>query len=302
MIDTEKVYLRFRGRTLGPFTSAKADEMLQRGQITRLHEVSADGSSWTRAEEYYRSFFNRSQAATVVEKESKKEEEKPKEHEEPSGDQWYAYFANQKQGPMSLVVLQQHVLSGSVNRDTLVWRTGLADWQPAVIVLPALFPKNMPPKDEEQQSGGRNARQGELSKELVQSFIRPRNWIMLIASFWIVLTISAILGLGFQFVVALRAPVPGPAAAFLATGFALAILVQGALLYCGILLLNYGQSLTQLKYQRSELNLIKSGNALGRFFAATGVIVLISIVGFLLLGLLVVLLAATGAEGFQSST
>jgi hypothetical protein len=68
------------------------------------------------------------------------------------------------------------------------------------------------------------------------------------------------------------------------------------------LLLNYGQSLTQLKYQRSELNLIKSGNALGRFFAATGVIVLISIVGFLLFGLLVVLLAATGAEGFQSST
>ncbi len=302
MIDTEKVYLRFRGRTLGPFTSAKADEMLQRGQITRLHEVSADGSSWTRAEEYYRSFFNRSQAATVVEKESKKEEEKPKEHEEPNSDQWYAYFANQKQGPMSLVVLQQHVLSGSVNRDTLVWRTGLADWQPAVIVLPALFLKNMPPKDEEQQSGGRNARQGELSKELVQSFIRPRNWIMLIASFWIVLTISAILGLGFQFVVALRAPVPGPTAAFLATGFALAILVQGALLYCGVLLLNYGQSLTQLKYQRSELNLIKSGNALGRFFAATGVIVLISIVGFLLFGLLVVLLAATGAEGFQSST
>jgi hypothetical protein len=300
VIDTEKIYLRFRGRTLGPFTSAKAAEMLQRGQITRLHEVSADGASWTRAEEFYKSFFNRTAGNAVVEKEVKKEET-IKEQDEPSEEQWYAYFANQKQGPMSLVVLQQHVLSGNVNRDTLVWRTGLTDWQPAVIVLPALFPKNMPPKEEVQQGSIRNERQGQLSREVVHSLVRTKPWVMLIASFWIFLTISAILGLGFQFVLTLRAPLPGPTSAFLATGFALAILVQGAILYCGILLLNYGQSLTQLKYQKTEKDLILSGNALSRFFFATGVIVLISVVGFLLMGLLIVLLAATGVQNWPSS-
>jgi hypothetical protein len=300
VIDTEKIYLRFRGRTLGPFTSAKAAEMLQRGQITRLHEVSADGASWTRAEEFYKSFFNRNAGTAVVETEFKKEE-KPREQNEPSEEQWYAYFANQKHGPMNAVVLQQHVLSGNVNRDTLVWRTGLTDWQPAVIALPALFPKSMPPKDEAQQGSGRTDRQVQLSKESVQSLVRSKPWVILIASFWIFLTVSAILGLGFQFVLALRAPIPGPASAFLATGFALAILVQGAVLYCGILLLNYGQTLTQLKYQKSERDLIHSGNALSRFFVATGVIVLISVIGFLLMGLLVVLLAATGVQGLPTS-
>jgi hypothetical protein len=301
VIDTEKIYLRFRGRTLGPFTSAKAADMLQRGQITRLHEVSADGSSWIRAEDFYKSFFNRSAVSLEVNVETKKEDEKPKEQEQASGEQWYAFFANQKQGPMSMVVLQQHVLSGNVNRDTLVWRSGLADWQPAVIVLPALFPKNMPPKDEVQETSRRNVRAAELSGEVVHSFVKSKVWVILIASLWIMSTIGSIVGLGFQFVLVLRSPIPGPASAFLATGFAMAILVQGVILYCGILLLNYGQALTQLRYQKTEADLLLAGNSLSRFFTATGVVVLVSLIGFMLMALLFLLLAATGVEGLSSS-
>lgn len=302
MIDSDKIYLRFRGRTLGPFTSSKATEMLQRGQITRLHEVSADGSSWIKAEEYYKSYFNRTSVAEAAEKEAKKTEEKPKVEEDPVGEQWYAHFANQKQGPMSMVVLQQHILSGSVNRDTLVWRPGMADWQAAVYVLPGLFPKNMPPKEEVAVSGGKEARASELFKEIVQAFVKSKMWVQLIAFFWILSSLGSLVMLGIQFVVALRAPTSGSLAAVMATGLALGMLVQGVVLYCGILLLNYSQSLTQLKYQRTEADLLHVGNTISRFFTATGIVVLVSLVGGLLLILLFVLLAATGMEALSSTT
>lgn len=298
MIDSDKIYLRFRGRTLGPFTSSKAAEMLQRGQITRLHEVSADGSSWIRAEEYYKSFFTRNVVAIEPEKEVSKVEEKPKVQEEPSGEQWYAYFANQKQGPMGVVVLQQHVLSGNINRDTLVWRAGLADWQPAVIALPSFFPKNMSSKEEVVRTG-REVKGSELFPEILQAFVRSKIWVQFISFIWILSTIGSLVMLGIQFVFALRSPIPGPVAAFLATGLALAMLVQGVVLYCGILLLNYSQSLTQLKYQRTEADLLHVGNSISRFFTATGIVALVALVGGLLLLLLFVLLAAAGMEGLS---
>lgn len=301
MVDSDKVYLRFRGRTLGPFASSKAAEMLQRGQITRLHEVSADGSSWIRAEEYYKSFFNRAAATAAPEKELKIVEEKPKVEEEPSGEQWFAYFANQKQGPMSLVVLQQHVLSGNVNRDTLVWRAGLADWQSAVIALPALFPKNMPPKDEVAASSTKPAQGSGLFRETVQAFVKSKAWVQLIAFIWILGSIGATVILGIQFVLTLRSSMPGPVAAFMATGLALAMLVQGVVLYCGILLLNYSQSLTQLRFQRTDADLLHVGNTISRFFTATGIVVLVALVGGLLLLLLFVLLAAAGMEGLSAT-
>lgn len=41
-----RVYIRFKGRVLGPLTKEKAGKMLARGQITRQHEVSTDRISW----------------------------------------------------------------------------------------------------------------------------------------------------------------------------------------------------------------------------------------------------------------
>lgn len=302
MIDSDRIFLRFRGRTLGPFTSSKATEMLQRGQITRLHEVSADGASWIRAEDYYKTHFSRTTATDATDQEPRKEAEKQKAAEEPDGEQWYAHFANQKQGPMSLVVLQQHVLAGSVNRDTLLWRPGLSDWQAAVYLLPNLFPKDRVVKDEVVVRSGKEEKSNQLFLEIVQAFLRSKAWVQLIAFFWILSTLGALVVSGMQFVIALRAPVPGPAAAFLATGFASVMLIQGVILYCGILLLNYSQALTQLKYQRTEADLLHVGNTISRFFVATGVVVLVSVIGGLLLLLLFVLLAATGMEGIPVST
>ncbi|MFM8172410.1 MAG: hypothetical protein ACKN81_02600, partial [Pirellulaceae bacterium] len=51
MVDSNQVYIRFRGRTVGPIVKAKALDMAKRGQLTRSHEISFDGSTWSLAGE-----------------------------------------------------------------------------------------------------------------------------------------------------------------------------------------------------------------------------------------------------------
>src|SRR5689334_12002539 len=45
-------YTRNRGRVLGPFTEEQLRTMVQRGQLSRIHEISADGTNWASAQEY----------------------------------------------------------------------------------------------------------------------------------------------------------------------------------------------------------------------------------------------------------
>src|SRR4051794_12449574 len=42
-------YIRSRGRIFGPFTTVQLESMRERGQFTRIHEVSRDRQTWTGA-------------------------------------------------------------------------------------------------------------------------------------------------------------------------------------------------------------------------------------------------------------
>ena len=48
-MSDEKYYVRFRGRTLGPFDTTRVRDLIKRG-VTRMHELSPDGVSWQPAE------------------------------------------------------------------------------------------------------------------------------------------------------------------------------------------------------------------------------------------------------------
>ena len=47
----EPFYVRFRGRTSGPFPVGELRHMVARGQLSRMHQVSADQANWCRAHE-----------------------------------------------------------------------------------------------------------------------------------------------------------------------------------------------------------------------------------------------------------
>ena len=53
----------------------------------------------------------------------------------------------QQTGPFDLTTVTQMVKNGTINRDTLVWKTGMAAWQPAADVaeLSAIFSQIPPP-------------------------------------------------------------------------------------------------------------------------------------------------------------
>src|SRR3954453_4067022 len=46
------LYIRVRGRVLGPYETEKLQSMVRRGQLSRVHELSTDGVSWVRASNY----------------------------------------------------------------------------------------------------------------------------------------------------------------------------------------------------------------------------------------------------------
>ena len=53
----------------------------------------------------------------------------------------------QQTGPFDLTTVTQMVKNGAINRDTLVWKTGMAAWQPATDVaeLSTIFSQIPPP-------------------------------------------------------------------------------------------------------------------------------------------------------------
>nr|WP_042378317.1 SPFH domain-containing protein [Streptacidiphilus melanogenes] len=65
----------------------------------------------------------------------------------PTAAQWFIAVGGQQQGPYDAGVLAGQVAAGNLTRTTLVWRNGLANWQPAeqVAELAALFADVPPP-------------------------------------------------------------------------------------------------------------------------------------------------------------
>src|SRR5687768_9152546 len=57
---------------------------------------------------------------------------------------WYFVNAGQQAGPLSDLELDEHILSGKILPDTLVWRDGMAEWQPCREVKPAMAYKALP--------------------------------------------------------------------------------------------------------------------------------------------------------------
>jgi membrane protease subunit (stomatin/prohibitin family) len=65
----------------------------------------------------------------------------------PTAAQWYVAVNNAQAGPFDVAALGQKVQAGELKRETLVWKTGLPNWQPAgqVVELASLFAAVPPP-------------------------------------------------------------------------------------------------------------------------------------------------------------
>lgn len=135
MADT--YFVRFRGRTVGPYSLAQAQQMSRKGQLSRTSEVSTDGETWTQAATFYE-IFERPAAAIDSTKQTIASatavasgsglttvQDFPKA---PSLNEWYYIDGDSQVGPTSTSNIITMLKAGTLAAHDRVWREGLANW------------------------------------------------------------------------------------------------------------------------------------------------------------------------------
>lgn len=129
----ERLYIRFKGRVLGPIELDKAIELVRRGQITRQNEVSVNGRNWQAAGSMHELFPNRSDREVISSPEASARSA------DTTTTLWYANFDGSNQGPTNEDGIKQWIGMAKISRNTLVWREGMTNWAEAGVVQPLWF-------------------------------------------------------------------------------------------------------------------------------------------------------------------
>jgi hypothetical protein len=134
----EQYYLRHRGRVSGPFPEEKLKALAQKGQLTRMHELSSDGTTWFPARELPSIFPPKK--ASLQEPILEPDDSAAIAAQGSVGadrSQWYYSLGGQRIGPVSWSELSSLSNVGEIKDSTLVWREGMSDWRPASQMLSA---------------------------------------------------------------------------------------------------------------------------------------------------------------------
>ncbi len=146
-------YTRSRGRIFGPFTRSQLESMRERGQFTRFHEVSQDRQTWTSAANVPVLFAPgaaaQGQAPAKVYSLAEREIPVDEAREVPVGatsaavdesPSWFYSRGGAQAGPVTLHDLKSMAARGEIGLDSLVWKSGMADWVAARNFADLAFP------------------------------------------------------------------------------------------------------------------------------------------------------------------
>jgi len=134
MSARETYHIRIRGNVLGPFRLEQVLKMIERGQLTRRHEVSCDGSEWRPAGDLPELFAPQSPpgAPTPAMTEAGPEVSSftAWDANASRNNAWYYEYDGREHGPVPGSQLAQLIAKGLVGAQSRVWKEGMADWQP----------------------------------------------------------------------------------------------------------------------------------------------------------------------------
>lgn len=136
---SEVLYVRIRGRVQGPFPMDKLQQLVRRGQLSRIHQVSEDGQVWRKAAEVPELFQAPSQSMAES---SALAENAMVSSAEPMADpsasigessnapdkEWWVDQGGTQQGPFSFSNLSSMFKNGKYSESNLVWCTGMENW------------------------------------------------------------------------------------------------------------------------------------------------------------------------------
>jgi len=135
-------FVRIRGRVTGPHTEEKLRVLAQRGQFSRVHEVSTDGMAWESATDHPELFDRPVELAPepvvvvtappVVTREApRKTNARREEIALASEGTWYYGAHGVERGPVEWLDLKRMAALGQLQPGDLVWTEGMDTWIPA---------------------------------------------------------------------------------------------------------------------------------------------------------------------------
>lgn len=274
MPGLEKVFVRFKGRVLGPLTVEKASELVRRGQITRQHELSPDGQAWAAAESYTEFFPSYSSIEADDELELEGNNRSNSNAPVDSEITWYIRIENENKGPFPETLVSQMVETGKVSRNTLIWREGMANWVEAAVIKPGWFAKQAKSATTNAKIDYDQTADSEI-KQIVQATLRSYGWAQFLAVLGLIVTPIWLIGsiAYFLFLVSRKGADEENIGSLLVSlaGFAF----SAATLVAFLLLFRYTSLTGILRYQPSTSNLLSAQNALGMFWKFSGITTLV---------------------------
>ena len=269
----EQLYVRVRGRVQGPFSLDKLRALVKRGQLSRMHEVSPDGTLWKSASEYSEIFASERVQNTPQDTQAKRQPSTDSsgdlELEAPESPQWYYSQNNAQLGPVSFRELQHKASIGTLTARDLVWRQGTQDWVPAGTVPGLGFDGVV--RRETKQDGAEASSQ--ITGDLVRTVRESQAWVRFLRSCVFVLG-GLLLGLGLLAVI-FGARLGEPFT--LGSGFLL-WLYAGVAIYWSVLLHAYSSTMGKFIDDGSSFLLDSALRKLQKFWVYNSIILIVIIV------------------------
>ncbi|MCL4191089.1 MAG: DUF4339 domain-containing protein [Thermoguttaceae bacterium] len=288
------LYVRVRGKVLGPFVEEKLLSMARQGHLSRLHEVSTDGVSWVRASTYPELFAVASIPETGPKSVGMSEGyTPPSTHAQiesalaPASPaqvpvalsperMWYYDDFGSEAGPFPESTIRQLIDSGSISRETCVWTKGFPAWTP-VRNVPDLCPAGDRVPPPEAWDGTLPEREQSSSSTLITAALASNPWAISLAITWIVLTAIFLI---FWVVLLLSGVRTG--SNVLVTQSLVSLFIGCTWTGGAIMLLGYANALSRLRYERTTTSLARALEKLRLFWgyaciATVGMVVLLAL-------------------------
>ena len=293
---SSRLYIRFRGRVLGPYNEEKLQALARRGQLSRMHELSVDGVSWQSAADYPDLFVSNSLVETstvgpltsqpsvpsdmrVVPMSSPAAQ--PVTHSSPT---WYYMIANERRGPVSRESLQSMALSGQIRGETMVWAEGMVSWSPAsnigglLTVASESREINISSSIESRASTRGSGAGDDLNDGLRRAAISARPWVLFIAITSFVDATLCLIGGILRLVQAGKVRF-APATEEITKGL-FSMIYGGIMAVGGFLLLNYANRLAGVDRSRNAVVLEKALEALRHFWVFVSITLIVMLAFF----------------------
>ncbi len=181
-------YIRIRGTVLGPYDQEKLQALARRGQLSRMHEISPDGVTWSRAANFPDLFARAAErpggeaesVAVAAQAQPVPAEMRVASPSAPPSRKWFYNLHGTEHGPIDLATLQQLLATGQLDSDDMIWGEHMPAWLPAKHV-PELATVVHIQVAEPRKSEGLSTSTDQIPVSLCRVAVAARPWVLFLA-------------------------------------------------------------------------------------------------------------------------